>query len=221
MRPGSIMRKHIIAPALAKRDPRGLRVLDLGGFDGSMTAHLAADGAHVTVLDLDAVGIEQAKARGLDGVVGSADRIPFPDATFDLVVCCDLLQSVPHDVEEPIFREVARVLKRDGALVLTVPDLSLHLPFVALDKMHASWHSREGLTADRLRELAARAGIEIVEQRDYFGLISRLYYAMVFFKNLPPRGTRIKRKLFKQLIAAEQLWCPRPQAHLIVARPRP
>jgi len=220
MRPGSIMRKLVIAPVLARSTLADAKVLDLGGYDGSMTEELSARGAHVTVVDLDPRGIEIARGKGLGGVCASADAVPFPDAHFDLVICCDLLQSVPHEAEAPIFKEIGRVLKPSGLLVFTVPDSALKLPFVDMAAAYENWVSHPGITSERVRELAAIGKLEILESRDYFGLMSRLYYAVAFYKNLPRRGTRLKRAVFKRLIDAESLWCVAPQAHMIVARPK-
>ena len=80
------MRSIVVGPMLDAHVRAGSRVLDLGGFDGSVTEHLLARGARVTLVDLDEDGVRKACARGLDGVVASATEIPFPDRLFDVVV---------------------------------------------------------------------------------------------------------------------------------------
>jgi SAM-dependent methyltransferase len=215
------MRKLIVDPALAAVVRPGARVLDLGGFDGSMTQHLVERGAHVTVVDLDEVGLESARRRGLAGVVGSATEIPFPARSFDVVVCCDLMVCIPleGDAREQVFREIARVLTPTGRLIMTVPDPELQLPFVDMAAAYTSWRSTVGMTRAGLDEVTARAGLKIVERREYFGLPSRLFYALAFWHNLPSRGTRLKRTLWRYVVAGEAYWCPAPQAHLIVGEP--
>ncbi len=207
-------------PILDEHVHAGSAVLDLGGFDGSTTEHLLARGAEVTLVDLDETGVSQANARGLNGIVASATEIPFPAASFDVVVCCDLLPCIPFALHEQVFREIARVLKPQGWLVLTIPDAELNLPFVDMNEAYASWRSTAGLSRERLRELAALAGVELVGSREYFGLPARLFYALAFFLNIPPRGTRVKRTLWKFVVQGENYWCPAPQAHLIIGRPR-
>jgi glycosyltransferase involved in cell wall biosynthesis len=53
-----------------------------------------------------------------------AERDPFPyaDASFDTVLCCELLEHLPSD---PMFMmaEISRILKLDGHLVLTTPNI--------------------------------------------------------------------------------------------------
>jgi SAM-dependent methyltransferase len=215
------MRNMVVAPLLDAHVHAGTRVLDLGGFDGSLTEHLLARGAHVTLVDLDEDGVAQARARGLTGVVASATAIPCPARSFDVVVCCDLLPCLPAELHEALFREIARVLAADGRLIMTIPDAALHLPFVDMEAAYASWRSMKGISRPRIDELARLAGLDILGDRAYFGLPARLFYAVAFFLNLPSRGTRVKRALWRYVVAGESYWCPAPQAHLIVGQPAP
>jgi len=213
------MRNMVIGPLLDAHVHPGSRVLDLGGFDGSITEHLQARGVHVTLADLDPDGVTQARARGVPGVVASATELPCPDRSFDVVVCCDLLPCIPEDLHEAVFHEIVRVLAPDGWLIMTIPDAALHLPFVDMAAAYASWRSMKGLSRPRIDELSRRAGLSISGGRAYFGLPARLFYALAFFLNVPPRGTRLKRALWRYVVAGESYWCPAPQAHLIVGQP--
>jgi SAM-dependent methyltransferase len=49
----------------------------------------------------------------------SADALPFPDAVFDLIMAMDIIEHVDDD--EPVFRELARVIRPGGTLVLSSP----------------------------------------------------------------------------------------------------
>ncbi|MFN0247170.1 MAG: class I SAM-dependent methyltransferase [Kofleriaceae bacterium] len=212
------MRNLLVHPLLDKHAGVASDVLDLGGYDGAVTADLASRGANVMLVDLDEEGIRRARAKGINGIVAPAESVPAADRSFDVIVCCDLLPSVPVESEEKIFREIGRVLRPDGVLIMTVPDARLKLPFVDMTAAYESWLSRTGVTAERLHHLVQVGGLEIVEKHDYFGIATRLYYALAFFKNIPPRGTRLKRAVWPYIVKGEQYWCPRPQGHLIVAR---
>lgn len=52
-------------------------------------------------------------------LVGSASAIPFENNEFDLVLCIEVLEHIPHDKEG--CREIARVLKPGGALIISLP----------------------------------------------------------------------------------------------------
>lgn len=93
-------------------------VLDLGCAGGFMAEALAARGAHVTGIDpaLGAIDAARAHARaqglriGYD--VGVGEALPYDDASFDAVVCVDVLEHVA-DLNK-VMAEVARVLRPGG-----------------------------------------------------------------------------------------------------------
>lgn len=67
-------------------------------------------------LDLDT---PVSRALGVADVFYAGGALPFPDASFDAVLCSQVLE---HVFEPEVFlREIARVLRPDGRLVLTVP----------------------------------------------------------------------------------------------------
>lgn len=101
----------------------GDRVLDAGCGLGNVTHVLerAVPGLAVTGVDLDPDRAAAARAQGVGAPLLAADdaRLPFPDRTFRTVVCSEVLEHVPDDVA--VLRELHRVLRPGGHLVLTVP----------------------------------------------------------------------------------------------------
>jgi SAM-dependent methyltransferase len=64
--------------------------------------------------------IDFCRRRGLDGVeLGELERLPFDDGRFDLVMACDVIEHVDDDAGA--LRELRRVAKPDGRLLVTVP----------------------------------------------------------------------------------------------------
>ena len=69
------------------------------------------------------------RARSLIDVFGDGNRLPFADASFDTVLCTEVLEHLPTPAA--CMTEMVRVLKPGGRLLLTVPFIQpLHeLPF--------------------------------------------------------------------------------------------
>lgn len=56
----------------------------------------------------------------ISAVEGDGERLPFADGLFDCVICTETLEHVPDD--RAFVRELMRVLRRGGTLVISVPD---------------------------------------------------------------------------------------------------
>src|SRR6185437_14227494 len=64
-------------------------------------------------------GMDYLTDRSKPDVVGSATDIPLDDASFDTVVCTEVLEHVPDPLKA--LREMYRVLKPGGYLILSTP----------------------------------------------------------------------------------------------------
>ena len=217
MRPGSVVRERAVGSALRSLWREGTRTLDVGGYDGSVTAGVVTSG--LLVLDLDGDGLHTARTNGASTVLGSATAIPLLARSVDLALSCDLLPCVDGASADRVYPEVGRVLKAGGHLIVTEVDDRFKLPFVDNRVAFERWRVRTGgASYARLAELLDGGGLEVVEHRMFYGLPARLAYTVLFFWRWPRRGSRIKQRLFRAVAASERWWCPRPQAHLIVAR---
>jgi hypothetical protein len=107
-------------------DVHGRDVLDVGCGEGELARRLALGGARVVGLDPLAVALERAPAAGPPSqavryVQGSADELPFPADSFDVVIFFNSLHHVPHESMDEALAEVARVLRGGGVLYLQEP----------------------------------------------------------------------------------------------------
>jgi len=93
-------------------------VLDLGCAGGFMAEAMATRGANVTGIDPAAEAIaaarSHARASGLRIAydIGVGEELPYADASFDAVICVDVLEHV-RDLGR-VLAEVARVLRPGG-----------------------------------------------------------------------------------------------------------
>jgi 2-polyprenyl-3-methyl-5-hydroxy-6-metoxy-1,4-benzoquinol methylase len=144
-----------------------LRVLDFGCGTGVMiTRPLARLGHEVTGLDIDEVSIRRAMrlntGPALDNLTYVAGRLEAQpwEERFDAVIASEVLEHVPDPAA--FVAMLARCLKRDGLLILTVPngygafEIDSHL-FEAFRKIPGSWRLEAGW--NRLR-----AGVQMAAE---------------------------------------------------------
>ena len=98
--------------ALVRKLVRGVpvgRALDVGCGSAGNTAVLRDAGWQVTGLEYSPAAAALARSRNLPIVRGDARRLPFPDATFDLVMSTDMWEHIEED--DQVASEAARVLR--------------------------------------------------------------------------------------------------------------
>lgn len=109
----------------------GEQVLEIGGGMGTDLCQFARHGACTTDIDLSAghlaLARENFRLRGLDGkfVHHDAERLPFPDNTFDLVYSNGVIHHTPNTAT--VVEDIYRVLKPGGKTIIMVyAENSLH-----------------------------------------------------------------------------------------------
>jgi SAM-dependent methyltransferase len=116
-------------------DPSG-RLLEAGCGPAANGLNLAQRGAEVTGVDLSPNAVASAQQefgrRGVPGrfVRGDVRALPFADSEFDFVYAGGVVEHF-HELDEAL-RELLRVLRPDGRLLITVPALTLSYPYLFL-----------------------------------------------------------------------------------------
>ena len=102
----------------------GLRILDAGCGPGHYSAVLRERGFRVTGVDgsEEMLAIARASSPGVEFKLADlTQRIPLPDASFDYIVCIEVLRYLPNVT--PMLSELARVLRPGGACLITAMPL--------------------------------------------------------------------------------------------------
>lgn len=98
----------------------GGRLLEVGCAHGFLLDFLRRDGWNVTGVEVSPLAAEYAREKlGLDVRIGSLEKASFPDGTFDLVMLLDVLEHMHRPFEN--LREIGRILKPDGVLLVQCP----------------------------------------------------------------------------------------------------
>jgi SAM-dependent methyltransferase len=111
---GSLVEK--ICSGLNEPNPS---ILDVGCGTGANLKMLAAYGKAEGV-DISSQAVDFCRQRGLDSVkLGPIEHLPYDNGSFDLVTALDVIEHLDDDVAG--LREIRRVLRRDGRVLLFVP----------------------------------------------------------------------------------------------------
>jgi O-antigen biosynthesis protein len=117
--------EHMHRYILARKFGAGLRVLDIACGEGYGSNALADVAGSVVGVDISEEAVSHARAQygsraNLEYKVGSAADIPLDDASVDMVVSFETIEH--HDQHEAMMREIKRVLKPGGIVVISSPN---------------------------------------------------------------------------------------------------
>ncbi len=174
----SVLKQAKFRQIIAKlEDPAGKRGLDIGADNGVISYLLRQRGGQWHSADLDeraVMSIRQLVGSGVHQIDGGVTR--FEDAAFDQIVIVDFLEHIADD--RGFARELARILKPGGQVIINVPHLK---PGSLLNRLrHAigltdEWHGhlRPGYSREGLRQLLGPAFV-IEDSTTYSGAFSEL-----------------------------------------------
>ena len=108
---------------LKRDDLRGLMCLDLGCSVGIISQTMATAGARIVGVDIDAAALQLAvseRTKHATYVLGDVGATPFPDETFDALICSQVYEHSPSLAL--LASEIYRVLKTGGLCFFSGPN---------------------------------------------------------------------------------------------------
>ena len=112
----------------------GERVLDLGcgaGTDSLVAARMVGPEGHVTGIDMTPEMLDKARrsaaamgAENVEFVEGDAEKLPFADGSFDVVISNGVVDLIPD--KDAVFSELYRVLTAGGRI--QIADVTIQKP---------------------------------------------------------------------------------------------
>lgn len=147
------------------------KALDYGCGPGHMIAQLLERGLECLAADsspgsIRAVNERYAGRKGWGGgVVSGEGRLPFPDGSFDVVLCIETLEHMPDAAGAALLGELRRVMKPGGIGMLTVPCAEplernfIYCPFCEAE-FH-KWQHCRSFDAEALERQATLGGFDV------------------------------------------------------------
>jgi ubiquinone/menaquinone biosynthesis C-methylase UbiE len=159
----------------------GLHILDAGCGGGATMESLRRYGS-VRGMEISEEAVEYNRQRDREVSLGSIEQMPFADSSFDLVLALDIIEHVPDDLQA--LRELYRILRPGGSLLVTVP--ALQMLWSAHDVING--HYRR-YTLGELRNRVETAGFEVVTATYFNTLLFPIIAALRWLWRLCPKRT--------------------------------
>ncbi len=104
----------------------GKNVVDAACGEGYGSSFIAEKAACVIGIDISHEAIENAKGKyqkeNLHYYEASVERIPVEDNWADVFVSYETIEHVTEDIQRKFLKEIRRILKKDGILIMSSPD---------------------------------------------------------------------------------------------------
>ena len=186
-----------------------------GTFEGILLLYKNKSDMNITGIDGSPKCIEVAKSKQIPNAVflcGDAESLPFRDNSFD---CCLLIEVIEHiSDKEGTVKELKRVLRTDGTLIITTPNkedvvLRLHNLLMTLTMKITRQriiHKDEYLSTKELLALVGGAGLNVTKLMTRYLIPLSLAVPVVggTWGIIPPLTPSLNLKLLNFLLKLEE-----------------
>lgn len=181
-------------------------LLDVGCGGGFLSEEFARAGFDVTGIDpaIESVEVAQRHAcvsgLSIDYRVGAGESLPYGDANFDCVACCDVLEHV--DDLERVIEEAARVLKPGGFFFYDTINRTLRSKITAV-KVPRAWRSA------RFEETNGHVWSRFIKPRELVALMARYGLENRGMRGILPKANLLSvylnlRRCFQKRISVKE-----------------
>jgi len=173
---------------------KGKNVLDAACGEGYGSSMMSKDAANVVGIDISEEAIFNANEKygssNLSYKVGDVKKLDFDDNFFDVVVSFETIEHVPEVVQWSFIKEIRRVLKDDGVLIMSTPNKKVTDQRQVINEYH-------------VKEFYKYEFVELLEEQfEYIDLYSQYYGDGLFlhkcdYKKIPMHLNRTQNELVK------------------------
>lgn len=113
---------HLVRDVLRRWNvPKNNKILDVGCGTGGLLVKLTEEGYDSEGIDISSEAIKYSLKRGQKVKIGNAVNLPYKNNTFDAVLSLDVLYHSQVSSDKVALKEMIRVLKVGGLLLIRVP----------------------------------------------------------------------------------------------------
>jgi trans-aconitate 2-methyltransferase len=200
----------------------GSSVLELGCGIGVMTSLIAgvAQNGFIEAVDISPESIAEAKKRikrqaKINFVIADLKCYTSSRSNFDLITLMDVLEHIPEEEHEELFKKISKLMHNDSVLFISIP--TPHS--IVYEKLHHPENVQiidQELKADHLMNRAYLAGLELDSFRTIGIWAANDYQLITFRKKIEYTNERMsdKRSLLSKILHRTRLW----QKKLLLSR---
>lgn len=177
---------------------KDMKILDIGSSPGHLAYVLSQVGCDVTAIDHEPEESQTASTIPVLDVNIEKQRLPFENDTFDVIQFTEVIEHLVYDPERAL-KEIFRVLKQNGVVICTTPNVLCLNRIIELIKRkranmegdYVSFYSKTlyarhnfEYTLEELKKLFKDTGFTIIKS-EYYSLssppfIRRFYLAPIY-----------------------------------------
>src|SRR6266498_3546130 len=133
-------------------------MLDAGFGSGAYSFTLADKIKCITAIDVEKKKVDYARKvsyfKNVSFQLMDLTKLTFEDSSFDFIVCSEVLEHIKN--HESAFSELARVLRKGGTMLITVP----YEKNLGMLQDYTKWgHERPGYTEKDMHDLCMKNGL--------------------------------------------------------------
>lgn len=161
------------------------KILDVGCHDGRFTFEVSKlfPQAAIYGIDISSEAIRFAKSKypTINFLVARAEKLPFPDNTFDLINCFEVLEHVKDPRQ--VIRAIYRVLKPGGTFIVLIPTDNLLFRIIWLLWTRFGpgrvWHNThiQQFENQALEKILEKEGFKLLQRKNF--LLGMLLFIQV------------------------------------------
>lgn len=94
------------------------KVVDFGCGEGEI---VSLDPVNFTGVDMNKSALKRLREKGLNIIEASIENVPVPEASFDVVLCNNIIEHLTVDQAYNMLKEAQRILKPQGEIIIITP----------------------------------------------------------------------------------------------------